>query len=340
MEKTPVTLLNEMMAKIGCTPLYELCPEEMNRVPKIFKFQVSCQGIVTEGCGRSKKEAKHDAASKMLDKLKRGKVVSQSCPDTRPCPQFSNHFKKPGFEPVRSESPVDISSIKDLESMCKGYSFDTPVYVEMTTPYEPGLPENFQMQCRVSTVSVVGRGLSREIAKCQAAKNMIQRLKEIFCIENTSSEFKNMKIDRSNGSRDENQNTFRNDAPNGHDEIHIHHEKIAKSNFPVPRKQLSQLSPHLSSKFRYVYSLVENCPQDFPKEEIDTIKEALTALLDAAKIDFNHMLLQTTDPPTYMLIMQLNTVPDILEMSLGNTREEVELRTIRKIIDSLGVHFD
>lgn len=64
-EKTPVSLLQELCIQEGSSvPMYESIQHESD--PKMFTFLVEAFGCYAKGSGRSKREAKHDASSKLI----------------------------------------------------------------------------------------------------------------------------------------------------------------------------------------------------------------------------------------------------------------------------------
>merc|ERR1719434_522057 len=68
-QKTPVSLLQELYVRQGITPKYDLVQIEGAVHEPTFKYRVSVGDLVATGCGQSKKKAKHTAAKSMLDKL-------------------------------------------------------------------------------------------------------------------------------------------------------------------------------------------------------------------------------------------------------------------------------
>ena len=82
MEKTPVSILTEMMTKIGSYPTFEFkeCPGVM---PKMFEVKVTCDGVEATGQARSKKEAKQNAAKFMIEKLSKQKKIPASKIDNK-----------------------------------------------------------------------------------------------------------------------------------------------------------------------------------------------------------------------------------------------------------------
>lgn len=67
--KTPVSLLHELLSKRSRTPKYELVQTEGEIHEPIFRYRVSFANEDALGTGTSKKEAKHNAAKDLLRKL-------------------------------------------------------------------------------------------------------------------------------------------------------------------------------------------------------------------------------------------------------------------------------
>lgn len=69
MNKTPVSILQEMMVKNGTTPNYELIHDGGGTHVNTFTYRVTCDTLVATGTGRCKKDAKHEAAKSMLEAI-------------------------------------------------------------------------------------------------------------------------------------------------------------------------------------------------------------------------------------------------------------------------------
>ncbi|KPJ15262.1 putative ATP-dependent DNA helicase HFM1 [Papilio machaon] len=67
--KTPVSVLQELLARRGTVPKYELVQIEGMIHEPTFRYRVTVADLVAMGTGRSKKEAKHSAAKALLDRL-------------------------------------------------------------------------------------------------------------------------------------------------------------------------------------------------------------------------------------------------------------------------------
>lgn len=69
MSKTPVSILQEMMVKNLSIPAYELIHDGGGSHINTFTYRVTCDGLTATGTGRSKKDAKHEAAKAMLETI-------------------------------------------------------------------------------------------------------------------------------------------------------------------------------------------------------------------------------------------------------------------------------
>lgn len=67
LEKTPITILNELCVQKGEVLIYDDVPHETN--PKMFACKVEAFNLVAIGSGRSKKLAKHEACANLIGKL-------------------------------------------------------------------------------------------------------------------------------------------------------------------------------------------------------------------------------------------------------------------------------
>merc|ERR1719288_427678 len=77
-QKTPVSLLQELYVRQGITPKYDLVQIEGAVHEPTFKYRVTVGDAVATGCGASKKKAKHEAAKNILTKLKAAQKYVQA----------------------------------------------------------------------------------------------------------------------------------------------------------------------------------------------------------------------------------------------------------------------
>lgn len=98
MNKTPVSILQEMMVKQGMIPDYELIHDGGGRHVNTFTYQVTCDGLRAIGIGRCKKDAKHEAAKAMLAEIAAHRNYRQ-------LPAASTPAESPSKSPFHSNPP-------------------------------------------------------------------------------------------------------------------------------------------------------------------------------------------------------------------------------------------
>lgn len=187
------------------------------------------------------------------------------------------------------------------------------------------------MCCIVSDIKVEGKGKSKKDARQDAAKKMITELKSSFCNNNNK--------DKNECENFPKVNTECSVPLNNNDSLNLSSKECNNlvTKFDSQEVLKIKLSPFIVvSKLKNLLKLVKECHINVTKEKIAKIKEEFKILMESAHIDYHHMLFKTDHPVTYQLTIQLNTVPNILETSLGKSNEEVCLRTIEKILNSLN----
>lgn len=69
MAKSPISLLQELGSKQGFVPIYNYVSVKKDGIYNRFVCRVDCKQFNAQGEGNSKKDAKHNAAEKMLSLL-------------------------------------------------------------------------------------------------------------------------------------------------------------------------------------------------------------------------------------------------------------------------------
>lgn len=166
MSKTPVSLLQEQMMRKGHTPHYELIMDGTGSHDPIFKYQVTVDNISAIGTGRSKKEAKHDAAKIALEKLTRNNVK-----------QISENLVH--FAVVESpyKDKMSENSVGQLAELCAINNLPPPDY-RLVSDKGPAHAKEFEMSCTVSKIFQLGKGRTKKMAKHMAAQKLLARLKD------------------------------------------------------------------------------------------------------------------------------------------------------------------
>jgi len=199
-QKTPVSLLQELYVRQGITPKYDLVQIEGAVHEPTFKYRVTVGDAVATGCGASKKKAKHEAAKNILTKLKAAQKYVQATTYSDNTSSVKNeeslnksthssrtsataavvNVQLPNLE-TDLMSPYDdgISGnpVGELQEICMNRRMQPPVY---EVSLEEGLPHerNFVINCLVGTkFRESGCGKSKKLAKRKAAAKMLATLK-------------------------------------------------------------------------------------------------------------------------------------------------------------------
>ncbi|XP_035737263.1 interferon-inducible double-stranded RNA-dependent protein kinase activator A homolog isoform X4 [Vespa mandarinia] len=165
--KTPVSVLQELLSRRGTIPKYELVQVEGVIHEPTFRYRVTVADVVAMGTGRSKKEAKHAAAKAVLDKLIGVNIESAESPlpkslaDSQNLPELEGYGEEKGLT-----NPIGV-----LQEMCMSRHWPPPKY---TMEGEEGLPHErkFTIVCSILSFREVGYGKSKKIAKRHAAHKM------------------------------------------------------------------------------------------------------------------------------------------------------------------------
>ncbi|XP_076393678.1 protein Loquacious-like isoform X2 [Megachile rotundata] len=177
--KTPVSILQELLSRRGTTPKYELIQVEGAIHEPIFRYRVTVADIVDPivsamGTGKSKKEAKHAAARAVLDKLCRLNSDTPDSPLQNNIPDSENLQELSGY----GEETLITNPIGALQEMCMSRHWPPPKY---TMENEEGLPHErqFTIVCSILKYREVGQGKSKKVAKRHAAHKMWQALHDM-----------------------------------------------------------------------------------------------------------------------------------------------------------------
>ncbi|XP_053982051.1 interferon-inducible double-stranded RNA-dependent protein kinase activator A homolog isoform X4 [Hylaeus anthracinus] len=172
--KTPVSILQELLSRRGTTPKYELIQVEGAIHEPIFRYRVTVADIVAVGTGKSKKEAKHAAARAVLDKLCRLNGDSSDSPLPNNISESENLQELTGY----GEEKIITNPIGALQEICMSRHWPPPKY---TMENEEGLPHErqFTIVCSILKYREVGQGKSKKVAKRHAAQKMWQALDDM-----------------------------------------------------------------------------------------------------------------------------------------------------------------
>ncbi|KAE8573933.1 protein Loquacious isoform X2 [Halyomorpha halys] len=158
--KTPVTLLHEYLMKGGEVPDYKLVYNGVGTHDPLFQYEVSAKGMEAVGKGKSKKEAKHDAARALLLKLKDEKALEQEVEVVSP---YEHSLKE--------------NAVGQLQDFCSQHSTALPRY-ELIRDEGLAHAKVFGIRCRVSSFITEAEARTKKQAKQQASHLMLLKLEK------------------------------------------------------------------------------------------------------------------------------------------------------------------
>jgi len=200
-QKTPVSLLQELYVRQGITPKYDLVQIEGAVHEPTFKYRVTVGDAVATGNGKSKKKAKSEAAKAFLLQsyeksirkqdesfselslcriLEKTSIVDSNQPE-KDTTSFSdssvitNCLLETRKNNLKTNNSIK-SPISELQEQLSSVNGSVPRY-ELIVEEGPPNDRLFYIRCLVgSKHSTQGVGKSKKIAKEEAAKKMISQL--------------------------------------------------------------------------------------------------------------------------------------------------------------------
>ncbi|XP_068988366.1 protein Loquacious-like [Bombus flavifrons] len=327
MDKTPVSMLHEIMAKNLVTPNYELIHDGGGTHINTFTYRVTCEGLTATGVGRSKKDAKHEAAKAMIEAIAahRGYLQLPASPA-----QSSVRTPLPPTIPELKRTPPDepfINAVGALQDLCIENNLQEPKYNQIN---EVGPPHAkiFSIQCTVATFKEIGIARTKKQAKQEAAKRMLDKLNELTNGLNAGT---NKELDEKKD-----------------------YSQIAKARYPalsrLPTSRKINLGVKISEyhiQFKNLFDiemqkeLSEKLTSIIPRNENYISEEFVEDLLNKLQdvLAIIGLDITTSVFPSIMekivVTMRIDTSPSIVEFAIGNTKAEAEMHTITKLIKTM-----
>ncbi len=167
--KTPVSFLQEFCMKRKIVPAYQDLHDGTPSNTPVFFCEVTCMEFKTRGQGRSKKEAKHAAAEKMLEILK-----------NRPDINFDEETNE---VPIRDDTPIPSpyenklkeNAVGPLTDLCCEYKLPPPDY-KFVREEGPPHDKRFTERCYVKSFAFEATEKTKKQAKQVVAHKMVSFL--------------------------------------------------------------------------------------------------------------------------------------------------------------------
>lgn len=171
----PVGTLQERYQAMKIIPQYRVVQAEGASHCPTFSYQVFVADMVAMGCGSSKKQAKHQAAQAMLDKLD-GRVPAQD--GLQPLPAVTGAVGVGSNGTSNGSAPATTNvangnTIGQLQELCVHKGLQMPKYDFESMDGQPH-QRSFKIVVHVGCLTATGEGTSKKDAKRSAAGRMIK----------------------------------------------------------------------------------------------------------------------------------------------------------------------
>lgn len=168
--KPPITVVQEYCAKNHFEPpVYKSMGDKNEGDVRVFVAQICALGGEFIGEGRSKKDAKHDAAKNLIAHLR---------------------VQHPGLDEIPQANMVSISApstdaVRALRDLCVQRDCPLPNF-EMVQQAGPPESPQYTYQCTVAQIVRIASALTKKMAKQLAAQQMIDILQSVSIFRNDS----------------------------------------------------------------------------------------------------------------------------------------------------------
>lgn len=372
MSKTPVSILQEIMVKKGGLPNYELIHDGGGTHINTFTYKVTCDDLITIGTGRCKKDAKHEAASAMLQAI----ATQRNYPQLPESP-IKSPVRTPIHEPkVPPRVPANVPFINTIgalqviygsycvcyviisllelymiiynsvilriilsfQDLCAENNLGEPEYI-LISDVGPPHAKVFTIRCAVCNFTEVGTGTTKKQAKHEAAKKMIDKISDLM------TEF--------NGSRVEE------NYPNINSTEIVLANKAASIKYTALSKTLITKKSNLGIKLsKYHTILKDSIDIDIRHKVVEELHDIISQKLNEIITDeviikkiskFEEVLseidvtlsikdveIDITDPQIpFLRVLQLDTYPVITQIGIGKTEKEAICQALVQTIKTL-----
>lgn len=161
--KPPVTVIQEYCAKNHLdAPVYEAMDDINDGDGRKFVAQVVALGETCQGVGRSKKDAKHDAAKNLISRMR---------------------LTHPGLDEIPQAEVVSVATpsadaVRLLRDLCVQRDCPLPTF-EMVQQAGPPESPQYTFQCSVAQIVRMATAITKKMAKQLAAQEMIDIIQTV-----------------------------------------------------------------------------------------------------------------------------------------------------------------
>ncbi|XP_072743893.1 protein Loquacious [Anoplolepis gracilipes] len=339
MNKTPVSILQELMAKQNMAPDYELIHDGGGRHVNTFTYRVKCDGLTATGTGRCKKEAKHEAAKAMLTEIVKHKNYPQLPAASTPAvsPSKSPFHSCPLPPKIQKNTPF-FNAIGELQDICAEHSLLDPEYI-LTKDIGPPHARVFTIQCKISSFLEEGVASTKKQAKHEAARKMVERinglLDQVNNIENKETFLQSSQVTDEMDQKSKNAEERYKELVTTTRKLNLgikfaeYHTKWRDSLEINKRKRILEELHYIN------FNENEICND---KEQFNKLIKEILSTLETILSEIN-VTVYTKDIVAednyFMKTIQVNTCPLLTEIGMGKTELEASWNALSQIIETL-----
>lgn len=362
MAKSPVNLLQELVVKQGYFPVYDDVGIKKNEIYNQFVCKVKCKDLIAEGVGKTKKEAKQNAAENMLSLLARCNKISilppatkvknvQISTPTKICESISPSKMQVELTQLTQSSPDYVNYVGQLQEFFMQQSVQNVSYKVVE---ESGPPHERIFTIEVSLGSLRERGTAqtKKIAKQKAAKNLLQLLHPNKNMEKTEQ-------NNNSNSKQLNKQELEDNIRKLGTEISKH--VISKPKLPIVEMSkkaqtlyLTQTNKKIvrhdfllkdihnsfqeiySSKISYIIKQKIKFVRDTHTNNANTIREVFQDIVRVMEIKMEKGVLPSSSKECYIVSFRLLSRPIIAQCGIAETIYKAEIKAMYNIIATIS----
>ncbi|XP_014215309.1 uncharacterized protein LOC106644368 [Copidosoma floridanum] len=352
-KKTPVSVLNELMVKKSQCPNWELIHDGGGTHQNLFIWRVTCDGHSVEGQGRNKRDAKHEAATKMLELI--GQL--SKLPQLQATPQQS---------PVRTPLPVDPptcpkspanapfrNTVGELKDLCGMHRLDQPQYKE-TGDIGPAHARVFTIECSVLAFTEEGTATTKKQAKHEAARKMIDRITRNL----DSVSARTLSPDSADSGSpllDYETEASIKKAIDKYPELsklHALEQGKLKVNMGLKICKYFLSFQELVNDFfiteEHVFVeeldnlivLAKQCQENFDESKMTVLTDKFKNILESIDVKGYEVTLPSRDNDIHIVGVRINTAPDICETGIGKTDQDALLTALLNVFYTMKLFLE
>jgi RISC-loading complex subunit TARBP2 len=305
--KTPVSILQEMCIRKGDVPQYELIHDGGGSHEALFKYRVVVGESSAIGSGRSKKEAKHDAAQCLLNRLNAQGITLASDPDTVDMLDVSD-ITSP-YKGMLQENAVGA-----LQELCMLNDIPVPEYT-VTGDEGPPHAKQFTMMCQVSKLTESAIARTKKQAKQLAAFKMLNMLRTSLAdvLTSTSGDKGDALSEKSDMG-----DPYADIAVSKYKELGTIASNTRKV---IIGQKISEYHLMQKSLQGTLLNRLKTNDEELKKEAAIDPMDVLQRIMEELNLDSDLTGIESDTPDQYIILLSMSTSPESVTFGIAATQE-------------------